>query len=213
MLEIHLFVNPLGSRCYRCENDVLRVDQQLNTKVRYYFIPLFSMQTIQQTMQLYHLDSHNTQERQRVVTVLNQVILDYMAASFQGRKRGRHFLLLMQAALICQNRNYSVDLAKQIAIKAQLDIDMFMEDRQSELAKRAHQQDQKIAAELGVTDTATAVVVDSEDESNCVLINNFDYDTLIHAFQNHELNPTQSPQQFAHHYFNKYACHFHVLEK
>lgn len=25
MLEIHLFVNPLGMRCFRCENDVLRL--------------------------------------------------------------------------------------------------------------------------------------------------------------------------------------------
>ena len=29
MLEIHLFVNPLGMRCFRCEQDVLRIDQQL----------------------------------------------------------------------------------------------------------------------------------------------------------------------------------------
>ena len=55
MLEIHLFVNPLGMRCFRCEQDVLRIDQQLRTKVNYQFIPLFNMDTIQQTMKLYHL--------------------------------------------------------------------------------------------------------------------------------------------------------------
>lgn len=213
MLEIHLFVNPLGSRCYRCENDVLRVDQQLNTTVRYRFIPLFNMQTIQQTMHLYHLNPHSTTDRQRVVNVLNQLIMDYMAASFQGRKRGRQFLLLMQDALICHNQNYSIGLAQQIAQRAGLDIEMFLEDRQSDLAKRAHLQDQKIAAELGVTDTATAVVFDSDNDQDGVLISNFDYQTLIEAFHDHNLAIEQSPQQFAKQYQKHHHASFRLIEK
>ena len=31
MLELHLFVNPLGMRCLRCEKDVLKIDRDLNT--------------------------------------------------------------------------------------------------------------------------------------------------------------------------------------
>ena len=100
MLEIHLFVNPLGMRCFRCEQDVLRIDQQLRTKVNYQFIPLFNMDTIQQTMKLYHLNDHDLNVRQQTSATLYQIILDYKAALFQGRKRGRHYLLRLQTALI-----------------------------------------------------------------------------------------------------------------
>jgi len=41
MLELHLFVNPLGMRCLRCEKDVLKIDRDLNTKISYQFVPLF----------------------------------------------------------------------------------------------------------------------------------------------------------------------------
>ena len=36
MLELHLFVNPLGMRCLRCEKDVLKIDRDLNTKISLY---------------------------------------------------------------------------------------------------------------------------------------------------------------------------------
>ena len=52
MLEIHLFVNPLGMRCFRCENDVLRVDQNIRTKISYKFIQVFNMQTITDQIRL-----------------------------------------------------------------------------------------------------------------------------------------------------------------
>ena len=68
MLEIHLFVNPLGMRCFRCENDVLRLDQNLRTKISYQFIPVFNMQTITDTIRLYHLDACNLKsDRSHVV--------------------------------------------------------------------------------------------------------------------------------------------------
>ncbi|MBA2914037.1 DsbA family protein [Limosilactobacillus frumenti] len=200
MLEIHLFVNPLGIRCFRCENDVLKMDQQLNTQIRYRFIPLFNMNTIQQTIQLYHLNQHSLITRQQVVSILNQVIMDYMAASFQGRKRGRRYLLLLQNELICQNHKYNLALVKTVAQSAGLDLEMFLEDRHSDLAKEAHQKDQQIAAELGVTRTASAVVFDSNDQNEGVLINDFDYESLISAMHNNYLDDEQSPQQFAKHY-------------
>ena len=50
MLELHLFVNPLGMRCLRCEKDVLKIDRDLNTKISYQFVPLFNMKTIDNTL-------------------------------------------------------------------------------------------------------------------------------------------------------------------
>lgn len=196
MLEIHLFVNPLGRRCFRCEHDVLKVDQQLNTKVNYRFIPFFNMATIQQTIELYHLDQHSLAVRQSVSNTIYRVILDYMAASFQGRKRGRQFLLMMQNALIKDNNNYNDKLVEKIALASGLDLEMFLEDRHSSLAKKAFQKEQQIAKSLGVKKPATAVVFDSNQSKYCFLLNDFDYESLVTAYQNKQLENEFSVANF-----------------
>ena len=205
MLEIHLFVNPLGSRCFRCEHDVLKIDHQLNTKVNYRFIPFFNMATIQQTIEAYHLNQHSLAVRQNVSRTIYQVILDYMAASFQGKKRGRQFLLLLQNALIRENINYNNDLVnndlvKNVALQSNLDLEMFMEDRDSSLAKKTFRQEQQVAKSLGVKEAATAVVFDSNQSQYGFLLNNFDYDTLITAYQNKQLEDELSVTNFIKNY-------------
>ena len=200
MLELHLFVNPLGMRCLRCEKDVLKIDRDLNTKISYQFVPLFNMKTIDNTLKYYHLNPHDLAIRQQVSKTLNQVILDYKAALFQGRKRGRHYLLQLQSALINQRLDYNDELINKIAHDSHLDLEMFFEDRQSQLAKQAFHQDQKIASDLGVSETATAVVFNTEDSDYGLMIPNFDYNTLINAFKSGKLARPTSLDEFVNQY-------------
>ncbi|OTA83981.1 DsbA family protein [Limosilactobacillus reuteri] len=200
MLELHLFVNPLGMRCLRCEKDVLKIDRDLNTKISYQFVPLFNMKTIDNTLKYYHLNPHDLAIRQQVSKNLNQVILDYKAALFQGRKRGRHYLLQLQSALINQGLDYNDELINKIAHDSHLDLEMFFEDRQSQLAKQAFHQDQKIASDLGVSETATAVVFNTEDSDYGLMIPNFDYNTLINAFKSGKLARPTSLDEFVNQY-------------
>lgn len=200
MLELHLFVNPLGMRCLRCEKDVLRIDHDLNTKLSYQFVPLFNMKTINNTIDLYHLNSHDLLTRQKVSATLNQVILDYQAALFQGRKKGRRYLLLLQSAMIKHNLNYTEKLVEELATNSHLDCEMFYEDRQSQLAKKAFREDQRIANDLGVSETATAVVFNTSDTDYGLMIPNFDYDTLIAAFSKGELTKNTTLRDLAKHY-------------
>lgn len=200
MLELHLFVNPLGMRCLRCEKDVLKIDRDLNTKISYQFVPLFNMKTIDNTLKYYHLNPHDLAIRQQVSKTLNQVILDYKAALFQGRKRGRHYLLQLQSALIKQGLDYNDELINKIAHDSHLDLEMFFEDRQSQLAKQAFHQDQKIASDLGVSETATAVVFNTEDSDYGLMIPNFDYNTLINAFKSGKLARPTSLDEFVNQY-------------
>ena len=200
MLELHLFVNPLGMRCLRCEKDVLKIDRDLNTKISYQFVPLFNMKTIDNTLKYYHLNPHDLAIRQQVSKTLNQVILDYKAALFQGRKRGRHYLLQLQSSLINQGLDYNDELINKIAHDSHLDLEMFFEDRQSQLAKQAFHQDQKIASDLGVSETATAVVFNTEDSDYGLMIPNFDYNTLINAFKSGKLARPTSLDEFVNQY-------------
>lgn len=197
MLEIHLFVNPLGMRCFRCENDVLRVDQNLNAKISYQFIPMFNMQTITDTIKLYQLDPCSLKVRQEVSDTLYQVILDYKAALFQGGRRGRQYLLRLQSAMVKQGWHYNDQLAKEVAKQSGLDLEMFMEDRHSAIAREAFKKDQKMTNSLGVTQTMTAIVYDSKELDYGYLMPHFDYETLIESYRNHTFNPHQSVKDFA----------------
>lgn len=200
MLEIHLFVNPLGMRCFRCENDVLRVDKNLNTKISYQFIPMFNMQTITDTIELYNLNRCSLTVRQEVADTLQQVIMDYKAALFQGGRRGRRYLLLLQNEMVKKGWHYSDELARTVADKSGLDLEMFMEDRHSKIAKEAFKKDQAMANSLGITKTATAIVYDSKEPDYGYLMPHFDYETLIESYRNHTFNPHQSVQDFAKQY-------------
>lgn len=209
MLEIHLFVNPLGMRCFRCENDVLRVDQNLRTKISYQFIPVFNMQTITDTIRLYHLDPCNLTVRQEVSKVLYQVILDYKAALFQGGRRGRRYLLYLQDAMTKAGWHYSDQLAQQIATKSGLDLEMFMEDRHSAIARDAFKKDQAITNSLGITKPATAIVYDTKEPEYGYLMPDFDYETLIESYHNHTFNPQQSVKDFVKQY---HPCSLRVIK-
>lgn len=197
MLEIHLFINPLGMRCFRCENDVLRVDHDLNTKISYQFIPLFNMQTITDTIDLYKLNPCSLKVRQEVSATLNQAILDYKAALFQGGRRGRQYLLRLQDTMTKNGWHYSDALAQKVAKESQLDLEMFMEDRHSAIAQQSFKKDQAVAHSYGVTTTATAIVYDSKEPDYRYLIPQFDYETLIESYRNHTFNPDQSVKDFA----------------
>lgn len=183
MLEIHLFVNPLGHRCFQCERDLLRVDVQLNNTVNFQFIPLMNMQTIDKTLRDYRNHHWQVINQQKVANTTYSVILDYKAALFQGRKRGRMYLLAIQKALLEEQADYNVQLVQRLAKQAKLDMEMFMEDRQSALAKKCFKKDQRLANQMGITDSATAVVINTSNPEYGTLVTNCDYDSLVDACQ------------------------------
>lgn len=183
MLEIHLFVNPLGHHCFQCERDLLRVDIQLNNTVNFQFIPLMNMQTIDKTMRDYRKHNWQVSSQQQVANTTYSVILDYKAALFQGRKRGRMYLLAIQKALLEEHADYNVELVQRLAKNAKLDMEMFMEDRQSQLAKQCFKKDQRMANQMGITDSDTAIIINTNNPEYGTLVTNCNYASLVDACQ------------------------------
>ncbi|MCH4123088.1 MAG: DsbA family protein [Levilactobacillus sp.] len=174
MLEVYLFVNPLGARCMRSERNIIRLADHLNSKVSFQFVPLLNQQTVAQS-----LAPHPTlAERNARFNVTYQAILAYKAALFQGKRKGRKFLLNMQDAVVSQHQTFSEQLTLEMAKKCQLDLDMFTEDCQSDLAKQAFQTDQKLAAEMKIEQSSSAVIFNC-DVSDCgLLLNDVTYESL-----------------------------------
>lgn len=195
----------------RCEHDVLKLDGKLDGNVSYQFIPLLNLQTITATLESYGLNPHDLVLRNNASDTLFQIIMDYKAALFQGRKKGRSFLLQMQQHLVCEQNEYSAKLSIQIAKTVKLDTDMFVEDRSSKLAHQAFIADQKMANDMGVTKPSSAVVFDAERSDYGILIDNFDYQTLADICTHKTQELQKSAQEFADFYLHQNNPNLHVL--
>lgn len=192
VLEVYLFVNPLGTRCLKSENSILKLADRVLGDVSYQFIPLLSPKVIDQHLRHLNQNEHDLNLRNQQFMTHYHVILDYKAALFQGKKLGRKFLLAVQSALVCQQLPYSDKLVTDIAKQVGLDLEMFSEDRRSALAQKAFQSDQKLAAEMGVDTPATAVLYNANISECGLLLNDVSYQALYEICDNHGLLANQA---------------------
>ncbi|MGC6769916.1 DsbA family protein [Enterococcus sp. LJL51] len=158
MIEIYLFVNPLGSICLDIERDILSFAQAENKKIQLRLIPLVNMKTIDGLLSLYNIPSHDINRRNQLFEEIYSASLDFKAAQLQGKKKGRHILLNLQEIVGEAGSVYSPDLAEKLIVESGGDLEMFRSDRQSPFVKESFQIDQQIAREMGVSKHPSAVI-------------------------------------------------------
>lgn len=158
MLEMYLFINPLGGVCYQAEKNILQLMQDATEDVRFRFIPLLNMQSTQDVMKLKKLPVNDLAARNQLVSEIYRASLDFKAALFQGKKRGRAYLLNVQQQMNDRTSPYDDEVALKAAKESGLDEEMFLHDRQSDFAAHSFMQDQKMAAEMNVAHHPTVVL-------------------------------------------------------
>lgn len=163
MIEIYLFVNPLGKHCFTLEQQLLQFIEEeygktSKEKMQFRFLPLVNLQTIGDVMQRNGISQNDLVTRNHLFSTTYSAALDCKAAQFQGKKKGRQFLIKMQEAVGCNKVPYSPELAESLFAEVGGDIEMFKEDRQSEFVKEVFFSDQKIAREMGITKHPSSVV-------------------------------------------------------
>ena len=119
MIEIYLFVNPLGKYCFEMEQQLLQfIEEEYGTpskeKMQFRFLPLVNLQTIGDVMQQKGISQNNLEERNHLFSMTYSAALDCKAAQFQGKKKGRRFLIKLQEAVGCNDIPYSQELAESI---------------------------------------------------------------------------------------------------
>lgn len=189
----------------RSEQCILRLADQIFGDVSYQFIPLLNPKIIDQHLKTTSQDCHNLDLRNDQFNLHYRIILDYKAALFQGKKKGRLFLLNLQARMIENGDQYCDQLVMQVAQDVKLDLEMFAEDRTSELAKRAFKADQRLASEMNVADPSTAIIFNADVSESGLLLRNVTYQALYEICENNGLLATQALTDQ-----NK-APHLHVL--
>lgn len=171
VLEIYLFIDPLNRHCYDAEKTIDNISKKLSNKVSVRFISMLNIKILNQMAARANGNFDHT--------LPYNIVLDSKAASFQGKKLGRRFLMDLQHEMLVNHQTYNNQLVYKLAENNGLDCEMFKENRRSELAENMFRCDQRMVHEMSVSDPATAVLFNSAVDNNGVLIKDFDYNSLF----------------------------------
>lgn len=158
MIEIYLFVNPLGAICLGSEKHLWNFVQTSEQKIQFRLMPLVNMQTIDAVLTRRGTSKHDIHARNQLFENTYSAALDAKALQLQGKKKAREFLMQMQEEVACNGKEYNHELVISLVEAVGGDVEMFTEDRQSDLVKTLFQEDQNTAREMGITTHPSAVV-------------------------------------------------------
>lgn len=160
MIEIYLFVNPIGKKCLSIERRILDLFEKYDLKIQLRLIPIMNLKTVSEFMQRLGASDKDIQLRNDLSQEIHSATLDVKAAQLQGKKRGRDFLLALQKAVGEDKQAYSEQLAIKLFTEVGGDLEMFLEDRQSEFVKEAFLTDQQLAHEMKIHSHPSIVIYD-----------------------------------------------------
>ncbi|MGM0215513.1 DsbA family protein [Enterococcus sp. AZ109] len=162
MIEIYLFVNPIGGRCLTIERQITELMKKNDLKIQLRLIPLLSLHTVSDLLTREGLSKKDINKRNRLSNIIYSASLDVKAAQLQGKKRGRCFLMKLQEELTEKHTPYSKSLVYRLFSEVGGDMETFIEDRASDLVKELFVADQQIARDMQITQHPAAVIY------NCV---------------------------------------------
>lgn len=165
MIEIYLFVNPIGKKCLSIEQRIIDLINKYDMKIQLRLVPIMNLNTVSEFMQRIGGSEKDIQLRTELSQEIHSAALDVKAAHLQGKKRGRDFLIELQKAVGEQKQPYSKKLAIQLFTKVGGDLEMFLEDRHSAFVQESFLTDQQIAHEMEITSHPSAVIYNYG--SNC----------------------------------------------
>jgi hypothetical protein len=209
LFELFLFIDPLCKSCRNSEDTVLKLSKDIKSNIKLQFIPIYNLKVVQTDFCNSNNQLKKTLSQAELAILYNNVILDYKAALFQGMRKGRNYLINIQDKLLLQNKEYSNDLAIQIARKCHLDIDMFKEDRRSDLARKAIKKDQEIVQNMKITIPSSAVIFNCDNLSqDGILTTDVKYSTLFKVCCDNGFTSNKMKNAIS----NSYKNHLRILK-
>ncbi|KRM90373.1 hypothetical protein FC80_GL001277 [Liquorilactobacillus cacaonum DSM 21116] len=158
VLEMYLFINPVGKESYQSEKNIIKLVNKLDTEIRFRFIPFLNLNTVTKVLVEHNLPLNDLDIRNKVFHDIYQSALDYKAALFQGKNHGCNFLLNLQAQIFDNHRIYSNDVIQDVLSSLKIDTEMFEADRYSDFTIESFKRDQQMAAEMNVSNHPTMVL-------------------------------------------------------
>lgn len=170
MYEVFFFVNPIGINCYESEQEIIAAIDESKKKVVYHFIPMANLHTIRNDIRARKLKTCNLDLFNEVSKHTFSAIKDYHALKLvKGNKLARQFLLRLQHAINDDNQKYSFELVSDILNDLGISVKKFTQTRESAYTQLSIDKDLKLAKDLRVETTPTALVF-NYDYDDCGLM-------------------------------------------
>lgn len=180
IIEVFLFVNPLGPTCFETEKLIESFSNERDEKVKVRFIPLLNFHTIGSMVK--ETDNHTLSNRNQIYTDSFHASLAFQAASMQGKKKGRKFLMALQDKVVVEGKEVTKELFTQIAELINLDLEMFEEDFESDFSKNAFKKDQKLAQEMNIQNAPSCVLYSGNNQDYGYRVDTSITKQLLHGF-------------------------------
>lgn len=171
IVEIFLFIDPLGKRCNNARKMVKKLREEQIDRIRVRVIPMVNTKKVfgyarkQVKSEIECFVARNN----HYSTNTYQASLAFYASTMQGRKYGDKLLSALQYAVVEEKQDYSESLVFKIAEKMEsFDLEMFKEDYQSELAKNIYRRNLMLAAEMNVNKTPSCVIFKNGTENEAI---------------------------------------------
>lgn len=164
MLEVFLFINPIGVKCREIEQRLLNIINHSEVKFQLRLVPLMNLTTVSDYIDSFEGNQNDLNLRNHLTNLIYQTAIDVKAAQMQGKKCGRDFLLKIQDEIGQKKKDYSEELVLDIFQTTSGDLEMFLEDRQSNFVKEAFLMDQQLAQEMAIQSHPSAVIFNCSGE-------------------------------------------------
>lgn len=181
LFEFYLFINPIGTLCQAMEKEVAKTIRQIDAKTEMNIICFTPQQVVTQHMKRLNIPIHDLSQRNKVFKELYLASLAHKAASLQGKRKGRDFLLALQHWSRHSNDHLSEPILESLAFSVDLDLELFHTDRRSKYVQELYLRDQQIAHEMNVKQTPTLVIFEQSSNLPGFLIEgNLNCHEIIH---------------------------------
>ncbi|WP_119327351.1 DsbA family protein [Companilactobacillus musae] len=199
MWEVFLYINPLCSYCLHVEQAIIDFTRKHDIETQYHFVTNYNMATINDYMQLKGFKITDIEERNNASQEVVEAAKLYKAASCQGNKKARNFLMNLQEQVNVLNNPFDDTTIKCAINNSGLDYKSIMADKDSQCVVQGLKRDQQLSMEMNIYKAPTAVVFDCENESKPgVMITDFgdsssqeDISNSINAMLERELPRTE----------------------
>lgn len=156
--EFYLFVNPLGKQCYSCEQELNKIVDLISSKTDIHILCYHNQTIVSEYMRQLNIPSSDLTSRNHIYQLVYLASIAYKAATMQGKKRGRRFLMEMQSRIDGQLERFSDAFIMDLAEEIGLDMPTFIDDLNADYTKHLIFKDQKIARDMNVISIPALVI-------------------------------------------------------
>lgn len=158
VFEFYLFVNPLGQKCYSCEKELTRTIDLISAKTDVHILCFHNQTIVSEFMCRLGIPTSDLTSRNHIYRSVYLASLAHKAATMQGKKKGRRFLMEMQSRVLGQLERFSDQFVLELAEEIGLDMQTFVDDLDSDYVKHLLLKDQQIAHDMNVEVTPALVI-------------------------------------------------------